>query len=182
MLRISNKNVYFTSDTHFFHKNIIKYCDRPFESVEDMNEQIISQWNNIVKPNDIVFHLGDVCFGGKQKWLDTIGKCNGDKYLIRGNHDMKNPPEEIFDGIYDQGIIMVDDQMIFMHHFPFLTWPEQAHGCWQLFGHIHSKNGESVWKGSLKAGQYDVGMDNNNYKPVSFKELKEIMQYAGRTI
>lgn len=191
MLRIKSNNVYFTSDTHFFHKNIIKYCDRPFESVENMNDRIISQWNSIVSPDDIVFHLGDVCFGGKQKWLDTIGKCNGTKFLIKGNHDMESPPEDIFWDIFNQEMIIVEDeeigeQKVFMHHFPFLTWPEQAQGCWQLFGHIHSKNGESVWKDSLKVGQYDVGMDNNDYKPVSFQEIKEIITkqylYAGRTL
>lgn len=192
MLKFNHNKVFFTSDTHFSHKNIIRYCDRPFASVEEMNKGIITMWNETVPKDGIVFHMGDVCFGGNARWEEMLSQLNGTIYLIRGNHDMEHPPQHLFGGVYDQLMIQVEGdeeiplQKIFMHHFPFLTWPEQHRGCWQLFGHIHSKNGVSAWSGKLQAGQYDVDMDNNDYKPVSFQQVKEIITkqalYATKTI
>ena len=81
--------VYFTSDTHFGHENIIKWCRRPYSSVEEMNEKLIENWNSVVGPDDIVFHLGDFAFGGSGLWKEVLSRLNGKKYLIIGNHDEK---------------------------------------------------------------------------------------------
>ena len=78
--------VYFISDTHFNHKNIIKYCNRPFDSIEQMNETLINNWNDIVSDKDIIYHLGDFALGSKELILDIVNRLNGSKYLIRGNH------------------------------------------------------------------------------------------------
>lgn len=82
----SGNNLFFVSDTHFFHKNIIDFCNRPFSSVEEMNEAIINNWNNVVSPNDYVFHLGDFCFGGSPAWDKCLDSLNGRKFLVLGNH------------------------------------------------------------------------------------------------
>ena len=83
------QNIFFTSDTHFWHDNIIKFCNRPFNSIEEMNDTIIENWNKVVGKNDIVFHLGDFCFCGSDKFKDIIERLNGYIYLILGNHDWK---------------------------------------------------------------------------------------------
>lgn len=170
MICVPYNKVFFTSDTHFFHKNIIKYCDRPFN---DVNEAIITLWNETVPKNGVVFHLGDVCFGGKEKWESMISQLNGDIYLIKGNHDMEHPPQNLFKGVYDQLMIIVEgdeeipEQKVFMHHFPFITW----RGCW-MFTHQNDAVNTN-WLNKLSSGQLNIGMDNNNYCPFSFQEVKE---------
>jgi calcineurin-like phosphoesterase family protein len=78
---------FFTADTHFGHKNVIPYCKRPYENVEEMNEDLIKRWNEVVKPHDVVWHLGDFAFQNKEKTQETIARLNGHKVLLKGNHD-----------------------------------------------------------------------------------------------
>lgn len=79
--------IYVTSDHHFGHKQIIEYCNRPFDSVDEMNNVMIRRWNDTVKKNDVVYHLGDFALGSKKFKEDTLHKLNGKKILVRGNHD-----------------------------------------------------------------------------------------------
>lgn len=88
--KFDDSKVFFTSDTHFYHGNIIRFCNRPFKDVDMMNETIISNWNNTVGQDDIVFHLGDFCLGGSAEWTRMLDRLNGRIYLIMGNHDLKN--------------------------------------------------------------------------------------------
>ena len=86
-LNTKEQNIFFTSDTHFWHNNVIKFCNRPFSSIEEMNDTIIENWNRVVDKNDIVIHLGDFCFCGSDKFKELVEKLNGRIYLILGNHD-----------------------------------------------------------------------------------------------
>ena len=79
--------IYFTSDTHFNHTNIIRYCNRPFNCVDEMNNSLVQNWNKIITNNDVVYHLGDLALGMKEQANDLIKKLKGTIYLIRGNHD-----------------------------------------------------------------------------------------------
>ena len=88
--KFDGDRVFFTSDTHFYHANIINFCGRPFKNVEVMNETLIANWNSVVGPDDIVFHLGDFCLGGSAEWTNILNRLNGKIYLIVGNHDIKN--------------------------------------------------------------------------------------------
>ena len=88
--KFDGSRVFVTSDTHFNHTNIIRFCNRPFKNVAHMNETIISNWNRVVGPEDTVFHLGDFCLGGSAEWINVLNRLNGKKYLISGNHDIKN--------------------------------------------------------------------------------------------
>lgn len=83
--KFDGSKVYFTSDTHFYHSNIIGFCKRPFKNVEDMNETLIGNWNRVVSQDDIVFHLGDFCLGGSHEWTKILNRLNGKIYLILGN-------------------------------------------------------------------------------------------------
>ena len=66
--KFDGDRLFFTSDTHFNHTNILRYCNRPFKTVGQMNETIITNWNNVVGPDDVIFHLGDFCLGGAKEW------------------------------------------------------------------------------------------------------------------
>lgn len=84
------EKTFFTSDTHFYHSNIIWFCNRPFANVEQMNEAMIRNWNSVVGQDDVVFHLGDFCLGGSAEWIMILDRLNGHIHLVLGNHDLKN--------------------------------------------------------------------------------------------
>ena len=83
-------NIFFTSDSHHSHKNILEFCKRPFEDVEEMNRKMIENWNNKVPKDGIVYHLGDFCWGGYQLWKSIREQLNGEIILIKGNHKYFN--------------------------------------------------------------------------------------------
>ena len=80
--KFDGSRMFFTSDTHFNHTNIIRFCNRPFKDVSHMNETIIANWNRVVGPEDIVFHLGDFCLGGSAEWVNVLNRLNGKIYLM----------------------------------------------------------------------------------------------------
>lgn len=176
------ENLYFTADSHFNHANIIKFCNRPFNSVEQMNETLIDNWNQVVGKDDIVFHLGDFCLGGAAEWTKLLDRLNGKIYLILGNHDLKNIRQgfiQRFEHVALQMFITVDKQKMYLSHYPFLCFEGGYKDIWQLFGHVHTrKNNTGIDAERLQylyPTQYDVGVDNNNFKPVSFEEVKAII-------
>ena len=178
--RFDHNNLWFTSDTHFGHTNIIKYCDRPFKDVTQMNEELIRRWNETVPEDGIIFHLGDFCFGGSREWNDIMCRLHGKIYLILGNHDMKVIRQVHvgrFERITQQMSIRVGGQSIILNHNPFLAYGGSYRDVWQLFGHVHSgprsRTGlDHPRLNYLLPRQYDVGVDNNDYRPVSFYEVK----------
>lgn len=181
--KFDGSKVFFTSDTHFNHANIIKFCDRPFKDVEHMNETLIANWNSVVKPDDIVFHLGDFCLGGSAEWTKYLRRLNGKIYLVAGNHDMKNLRQnysEYFELVTLQMCVEIDKQKIYLNHFPFLCYGGAYRDTWQLFGHVHTRQNDTGKDAPrmkmLFPMQYDVGVDNNGYTPVSFQQVKAIIQ------
>lgn len=181
----ASDKLFFTSDTHFFHEKIIGFANRPFASVEEMNETLIRNWNETVPEDGIVFHLGDFCFGTAQQWLQILSGLNGKIHLVMGNHDMRNAGEDFmktFASVSQQRTIIVDGQSIILNHNPFLCFGGAYRGVWQLFGHVHS-GPRSLGNGKddarlvhLFPTQYDVGVDNNEYRPVSYCQLREIIK------
>ena len=183
--------VFFTSDTHWFHTNIIKYCNRPYETVEEMNDALVANWNSVVGPDDHIYHLGDFCFGNVDKWNWCLegypysDRLNGHIHLILGNHDHKRVFREgtfygRFDSIDYQKILFIDGWTVYLNHFPFACFSnDYDHKVIQLFGHIHSSpnNIGNVLPDNvvLQWNQYDVGVDNNEYTPISWLQVKEKM-------
>lgn len=171
--------VFFTSDTHFNHTNIIDYCQRPFRNVYDMNETIIANWNNIVGPDDIVFHLGDCCLGGADEWNRILDRLNGKICLILGNHDLKNIRQGLIDRFKHAAMLMciqIGKKKIYLNHFPYLCFDGGYNNdVWQLFGHVHSRPSNTGIDASrlqyLYPTQLDVGVDNNNFTPLSFEQV-----------
>lgn len=177
-----NEKLFFTSDTHFGHRNIIKYCQRPFSSVDEMDEMLISNWNSVVEPDAIVFHLGDFAMGGPKEWDKILQRLNGRIFLIAGNHDLKTVSKGItrFEDVAMQIVLNIKGQRIYLNHYPFLCYSGVNHNAWQLFGHVHSNtfndNNDSPRLKMLLPTQYDVGVDYNNFTPVSFNQIKKIIK------
>ena len=173
-------NLWFTSDTHFCHENIIRFSGRPFSNAAEMNEELIRRWNAIVPEDGIVFHLGDFCMGGSRDWNDIMYRLHGKIYLILGNHDMKNIKQgfmQRFELVTQQMSIRVGGQSIILNHNPFLCYGGSYRDVWQFFGHVHS--GPLSHTGldhprlsMLFPLQYDVGVDYNDFRPVSYFEVK----------
>lgn len=161
------KHLFFTSDTHFQHTNIIKYCNRPFSSVEEMNEKLIQYWNETISNDDIVFHLGDFAFCGPTKAREIKEKLNGKIILIRGNHDYESTLK-LFDNVFDQLLLNLNGDLVYLNHYPFGNFPDNTH--YQMFGHIHSTKENPCQY--LCKHQYDVGVDNNDYRPINWLNIK----------
>lgn len=148
-----------------------------------MNNAIIYNWNNIVKKDDIVFHLGDFAFCGVENMKMILNQLNGKIILITGNHDHRNLRPSIvnyFHEICSSKEIMIDNTRIYLNHFPYLCFPQE--NSIQLFGHIHlskCKNEGYDFNRSqqLLPNQYDVGVDLNNFTPVSWHILKKRINY-----
>ena len=133
-IQIDKDKLFFTSDTHFFHKNILKYCNRPFENVQEMNQEIVKRWNEVIPKDAIVFHLGDFSLTANMKELDSlIHKLNGDIHLIIGNHEKdalgKSYIRDKWASISDIAEIYIKDpeitygeQHIVMCHYPMMAW------------------------------------------------------------
>lgn len=176
--------IYFTSDHHFGHRNIIEYTHRPFASLSEMNEELLRRWNSVVGPTDEVYHLGDMAFQSHAYDLESIlEQLNGKIYYIRGNHDKEimTADKRIhrFEWIKDYFELKIDDpelksddgsrQKIVLCHYPFITWNGEAHGSWHLHGHSH----EIVM--SSKPGQLNVCVEQTNYTPISYDQVKTLI-------
>lgn len=178
--KFDTDQVWFTSDTHFGHENIIRFCGRPFHNAAEMNAELIRRWRETVPDDGIVFHLGDFAHGGSRLWNDIICALTGRIYLVLGNHDIKNLRQGFmnhFELVTQQITIRVNGQHIILNHNPFLCYGGSYRDVWQLFGHVHS--GPMSHTGldhprlkMLFPLQYDVGVDNNDFRPVSFAEVK----------
>lgn len=148
-----------------------------------MNETLIANWNKAVGPDDIVFHLGDFCLGDSGKWNRILDRLNGKIHLILGNHDLRNFRKSYadrFESVAMQMNIEVDNQKICLNHYPFLCYDGSYDGVWQLFGHVHTNRNntgnDATRLKMLFPTQYDVGVDNNDFTPASYAQVKEIIE------
>ena len=181
--QINKSEIFFVSDTHFGHTNIIKYCNRPFNNTDEMDEALINNWNAKVPKDGIVYHLGDFAWGSINYWKKIREQLNGEIILIYGNHDEKYLNNKLmyklFKEVTPQKNIWINKIPIYMNHYPFLCFGGSYKGLgatWQLFGHVHSnpRSEEGLDHKRLVncfPTQYDVGVDNNNFTPISFDEL-----------
>ena len=155
-------HLWFTSDTHFGSNKTITKAARPFDSTNEMEKEIVKQWNKTVKPNDIVYHLGD--FGD----LSVLPKLNGKIRLIMGNHERKEnlTKEDLlaagFDEVYETTkIIVVNGMTINLCHEP----SKHNKHMFNLFGHLHNLI-------LLKEFGVNVGVDCHHYRPINFDRIE----------
>jgi len=187
--------IYFTSDLHFYHNNIIRYCNRPYASVEEMNEMLIKNWNDVVKPDDVVYCLGDVSLAARPIETFTC-RLMGTKYLVPGNHDFIHSHhsksthaenhKKWMDFYTQHGWIVLPEQTtlllpngvtVNMCHLPsrldkiddkFGKYRPADDDGWLICGHVHDK-----WKQIGK--MINVGVDVWNFKPVAVTEIEQII-------
>jgi calcineurin-like phosphoesterase family protein len=175
------KKIWFTSDTHFGHKNIIRYADRPFKSVEQMDAMLIKNWNEVVDYDDDVYHLGDFSLTTPERTLRILEQLNGNIHLIKGNHEksvlQKSYTKEKFVWIKDYFELKVNDtdapgnlRTIVLLHYAMKVWNKSHHGAFHLYGHSHGSLPDDP-----KSLSFDVGVDSHNYRPISYEEVKRIM-------
>ena len=166
--------VFFTSDLHLGHEKIIELTGRPFRDVNEMNRVIIENFNSRVGHGDTVYFLGDVCHRLKTEEANgMIARLNGRKILVTGNHDISYA-DFLFEDRQEFLKTSLNEQYFVMMHYPMLSWPKKENGSIQVHGHIHSRGPEYNLQ-NRKDGvlRFDVGVDANNFYPVSVNEILE---------
>lgn len=162
--------IYYTSDTHFGHKKIIDYENRPFKDENEMNEILIKNWNKKVKDEDHIYILGDFAFKDAKKILEQL---NGHKHLIIGNHDNKIIKDKkvmsLFETVDIYKEIQDEGRKVILFHYPIAVYDKMQYGIYHLYGHIHSNM--SLVENKLNNKAFNVGSDVNNYEPVTLDEL-----------
>lgn len=171
--------VYFIADTHFYHISIIPYCQRPFLSVDDMNEKLIKNWNKVVTNEDTVYFLGDFGFSSAPKLKDITSRLNGYKIIIRGNHDRDRGEiswknigfDEVLDGKIEFNFIDKNDKLrrVFLSHEPLYISEDD----FNIHGHIHDAPLSDEFPDMDTKNHLCVSVERINYTPISFKEIKE---------
>lgn len=177
--------LFFSSDHHFGHENIIKHCRRPFSSVEEMDQTMIDRWNEVIGPDDDVFHLGDFAHrkSDPKRVKEICWKLNGNIHLICGNHDTDHRPmiaednwervckrlawvPDRFD-LLSSGYheVFLDGKLVVLSHYAFETWHDMSKKSWHLHGHSHGKL-------TKKTRRLDVGVDTHDFRPWSWEEIK----------
>ena len=162
---LRGKKVFFTSDEHYGHKNIIKFCNRPYDSVDEMNQDIIDKFNSVVPSNGLTIHAGDFLLGKSVKSQDIISSLAGRHIFIKGSHDKWS------DGASHHEIIelTIDKQPIIICHYAMRVWARSHYNSWHLYGHSH---------GGLppEGKSWDIGVDSNDFYPLSYDDIKTIMK------
>ena len=167
---------FYTADTHWDHANIIKLCNRPFKSIQEMQEVMINNWNARVGVSDDVYILGDFSFGATI-FYEYATKLNGVKHFIVGNHDheaykkaqvMTSNTKGIKNIFFHGDIWSVKDDnvRVVLCHYPIYEWEGSFKGAIHFHGHCHGNIGKS-----FKTNAYDVGVDVWNFTPVTLKEI-----------
>ncbi|WP_368900711.1 metallophosphoesterase [Oceanobacillus oncorhynchi] len=152
---------WYTSDSHFYHKSVIDFCNRPFSDVDEMNAAMIESWNQVVGKSDIVYHLGDFCFGGIEKWTEILDQLNGEIILIKGNHDDSKTLKKLtnkgyFKEIHEVGLYRkqkykgVKYQM-WLSHYPMQIGMRERK--FSIHGHLHDEKSRDL-------NQINVGVDS----------------------
>ena len=163
--------IYFTADPHFYHGNIIRMCERPFEGLDDMHTALVTNWNAVVGMLDEVYILGDLVYKGKGSQANEILRMlKGKKYLIRGNHEKylndKDFDCSAFEWIKDYHVLSYKDSRFVLFHYPILEWEHYHRKSVHLFGHVHSKKYRHPEDRAI-----NVGVDTNSFFPVSAETI-----------
>lgn len=188
-------NVWFTADCHFNHKNIIFYCNRPYETAKEMNKALIDNWNSVVEPEDTVVVVGDMFMGSWKNISEIVPQLNGDIRLVVGNHDDQRRQEEMKKAgviIEEYQITYYDDEggpiLVAGHDpecFADLTYIDYVndlneHGVFVdgrdiilIYGHVHDAAPAGIQKEDTGVYSFHVGVDTNNYTPVSWDYIIE---------
>jgi calcineurin-like phosphoesterase family protein len=173
-------NIFFTSDEHYHHTNILKYCNRPYSSVEEMNDALIAEHNKVVKNADKVYHLGDFTFKSPRVAANVFRRLNGnhDEWVFDNGLREAFRDIEHFKGIKDYEELKFgrngEKIHLVLFHFPLLTWHKAHRGSIMLHGHTHSNIDRINEDSNTK--RFDIGVDSaakalGEYRPFSLEEV-----------
>lgn len=175
--------LFLTSDTHWGHFNICKYCKRPFQSRGEMDKTLIQNWNSVVPEDGIVVHCGDFMLPHDcdvKEYMKYMSYLNGRILLLRGNHDripLLTENEKLI-SVQDMAMVQVDGVKIFCQHYPAAAFNGDMHA----YGHVHTLS-DGICYGmdaeamkAMKKTTYDVGVDQNGYKPISYWQFCDIIR------
>lgn len=175
--------IFLTSDTHFGHDNILRYANRPFKNAAEMDRALISNWNNKVTNNDVVYHLGDFAFCSQERVKSIVSQLNfAQLYVLKGNHEKPFCNFIRFDAPKNVSLVCsymelnINKEFFVLCHYPILEWNKCHHGAYHCYGHVHSK----VLPEINEYRAIDVGVDAQNYAPISAEEI--IRKYSNRKI
>lgn len=189
--------IWFTSDHHYFHEAVIRYCNRPFKTAEEMNEAMIEKWNSRVVRGDTVYHIGDFALprrvpGKTKRELveDVVRRLNGQIHLIYGNHDHEDVRKaKGFAEVVPYKEISVGEQKICLFHFPMLSWHKMHYGSWDLHGHCFDLKTEVLtldgWKSRVEIGNNDRAATLNlKTGKVEYQRIQNIVDvlWSGETV
>lgn len=164
--------IYFTSDLHLGHHGIITMQNRPFDSVEEMNQALVRNYNAFVHKGDTVYILGDICHHMKvEEANEIISQMHGEKYLLIGNHDKKYDPG-LFCKMSDFMTVSFNGRYFALMHYPLMSWPKKKSGSIHLHGHIHADQLYNIRNREEGIRRYDVGVDANQFLPVSLQQIQ----------
>lgn len=172
--------LFFTSDLHLHHERILQLTNRPFESVDEMDDALVRNINETVGTDDVLWILGDVCMGKEkiqscERFLDALD-CK-EVHLIIGNHDARKRREDLltvgFSSVSDYEEVKLGGKKLgILCHYPLMSWNSMRHGSIMLHGHIHAPASYNVENKANGIRRYDVGVDANDFRPVSADSIK----------
>ena len=167
---------FFTADEHYGHAKMIKYQNRPFRNVFEMDEAIIENHNSVVRSGDTVVHAGDFCWFKKyytqnsnDNVVSYINRLNGNHIFLKGSHDYwlpRNKSMQIWEKEFEKRIYLV------VCHYAMHAWARSHYNSWHLYGHSHKDL-------NLTGKRHCISVENTDYFPVSFEEIKVIMEAKG---
>jgi len=165
--------IFFTADTHFKHRRILRYCQRPFANIEEHDEALIKKWNAVVGLKDEVYVLGDFIFAKSKEDLNRLaGRLNGKKYLIRGNHDKSElyVDSGLFQWVKNYHLLTAYNIQWVLCHYPIWIWEKRNKGAIHLYGHVHKPDTEKspiLRALADRTDCFNMGVDVNDYTPVN---------------
>lgn len=162
--------IYYISDLHFGHKNILKYDKRPFNSTDEMDNFLITKWNAKVSDEDDVYIIGDICLGNPSRYLERL---NGKKHLITGNHDRETIKNcrHYFESIDTYKKIHDGNKTVILFHYPIAEWDGYYRGTYHVYGHIHNALNEAYDTMKKRDLALNAGCMINNFEPATLEEL-----------
>lgn len=168
---------FYISDLHFGHVNIIQMCNRPFDSIDAMNECLIENWRSAVAPEDTVYVMGDVIYRSSRSPAFYLNPLPGKKHLILGNHDTKwmrhCDPSDFFESISHMKFVNEGDRQLTLCHYPMMSWPGSNRQGYMVFGHIHNNTDGAFWPLiACSSLMLNACVEVNGYRPVTLEQLK----------
>ena len=177
-VNMKKHKILFTSDSHFGHKNILEFCNRPFQNTHEMNETLIKNWNSVVGPKDEIYHLGDFGLASPNYIRSILERLNGRKFLIVGNHDKSTLKcSDMFEWVKHLHTLKIQDKRarggvrkVILCHYAMRVWDASHYGSYHLYGHSHGTLPEN------DTLSFDVGVDSWDFTPITYEQVREKME------